>query len=72
MSDHLKTAEYFEGRAKRARDEDERVRFLAAAQRYRAKVLQDQTSTQGVTERLATHPPQAVASPRRFVKKLCS
>jgi hypothetical protein len=45
MTHFIKTAEYFEGRARRARCEDERVRFLAAAQKYRDKALQDRTGT---------------------------
>jgi hypothetical protein len=40
MTKHLKTAAYFEGRAKRARHKDDRVRFLAVVQRYRAKALE--------------------------------
>jgi hypothetical protein len=42
MTNHLKTAEYFEGRAKRARHENDRVRFLTVAQRYRDKALERQ------------------------------
>ena len=42
MTNHLKTAEYFEGRAKRARHKDDRVRFLVVAQRYRAKAIEGQ------------------------------
>jgi hypothetical protein len=72
MTHYIKTAEYFEGRAKRARHEDERVRFLAAAQKYRDKALQDRTGTEGVTERPAIYPPPSGVSPRRFMKKVCS
>jgi hypothetical protein len=72
MTDYLKTAEYFEGRAERARHEDERFRFLVAAQKYRAKALQDRTSAESVTERPAIYPPPSGALPRRFSKKLSS
>jgi hypothetical protein len=32
---HLKAAEYFDGRAKRARSEQDRTRFLGVAKKYR-------------------------------------
>jgi hypothetical protein len=35
-SDHLATASYFDGRAKRARHDSERDRFLLIAEKYRA------------------------------------
>jgi hypothetical protein len=39
---YLRTAEYFAGRAKRARSHDDRARFLDLVRKYRAMAAQDQ------------------------------
>jgi hypothetical protein len=46
MADYRQTALYFEDRAKRARHEDDRVRFLAVAQKYRAMAVRQEASSE--------------------------
>jgi hypothetical protein len=46
---HLKAAEYFAGRAQRARDPEERARFLVLVQKYRGLAATDH-ETKGTTE----------------------
>jgi hypothetical protein len=52
---YVRTAEYFERRAKQARAEDERERLLAVARRYRARAEREReasdASEQNVTVR---------------------
>jgi hypothetical protein len=45
VSQHLKAANYFEGRAKRARHPDERARFLRLVQKYQDLAAQENTKT---------------------------
>jgi hypothetical protein len=45
MSQHLKAANYFEGRAKRARHPDERARFLRLVQKYRDLAAEEDAKT---------------------------
>ena len=46
---HLKAAEYFAGRAQRARHPEERARFLMLVQKYRGLAATDH-ETKGTTE----------------------
>jgi hypothetical protein len=43
VSQHLKAANYFEGRVKRARHPDERARFLRLVQKYRDLAAREDT-----------------------------
>jgi hypothetical protein len=45
MPDRIKTALYFEGRAKREKHEAERLRFMAVARKYRDLAAEEALAT---------------------------
>jgi hypothetical protein len=50
MPDHIQTALFFEGRAQRARHDAERIRFMAAARKYRDMAAEQAKATASPSE----------------------
>jgi hypothetical protein len=62
---YLKAAEYFEGRAKRARAPEERLRFLALVEKYRKLASHAATFAEERPPAVSAEPAPAAKGPRK-------